>query len=140
MTMATAMLWRPLAGLQEELDRILASSRATQPAVRPAVNLGEDADHLYVEAIVPGATQESLELRVEDGVLRVSGEKQARSGEDVQRWHQRERASGKFGFSLRLPVQVNIDAITAEYTNGILQVTLPKAEAAKPKSITVQVK
>ncbi|OPZ20649.1 MAG: Spore protein SP21 [candidate division BRC1 bacterium ADurb.BinA364] len=107
----------------------------------PLVNLSEDKDAYYVEALAPGVKPESLNITVAANVLTISGEKNGGPGPDVQpeAFHRSERAAGKFVRSLTLPEMVNDQEISADYKNGLLLIKLPKAEVAKPKRISVNV-
>jgi HSP20 family protein len=106
----------------------------------PMINLYEDCDHVYVEALAPGIDVESLDLAVIRNVLSISGEKR-RTPDQIppEAFHRNERAAGKFVRTLDLPVEVDADQVKAEYQHGLLMVTLAKAAAAKPKQITVTV-
>jgi HSP20 family protein len=106
----------------------------------PLINLCEDRDHVYVEALAPGVDVDSLALAVIGKVLSISGEKR-RTPDTIppEAFHRNERAAGKFVRTVDLPVEVNADQVTAAYQHGLLRVTLAKAAAAKPKPITVTV-
>jgi HSP20 family protein len=96
-----------------------------------------------VEAMAPGVDPDTMQLSVVGNTLSIAGEKRRVAG-DVQpeAFHRSERATGKFVRHIELPVEVvDVDEgkVQAEYTNGLLTVTLPKAEKAKPKQIAVQV-
>lgn len=106
----------------------------------PLVNVSEDKDNVYVEALAPGIDPRSLDVSVAKNVLTLSGEKPV-DGEDVkpEAFHRNERAAGKFVRCLELPVEVNESKVTADYKDGLLMVVLPKAEKAKPKQISVSV-
>lgn len=105
----------------------------------PMLNVAEDKDHLYVEALAPGLEPGTLEITVQDGQLRVAGEKPALKDIKAEAFHRSERGAGRFVRTLTLPAAVETDKVTAQYKNGLLLITLPKAEAAKPKQITVSV-
>lgn len=152
------MTWTPMREmevLQREIDRIfedmgmgdwrLPFSRFSflpgrSSRMYPLVNLSEDADNLYVEALAPGVDPKTLKLTVVRNQLSIAGEK-SRSAENVkpEAWHRNERAAGAFVRTLTLPAEVEEGKIKAEYKNGLLLVTMPKAEAGKPKQITVNV-
>jgi HSP20 family protein len=106
----------------------------------PMINLYEDRDHVYVEALAPGVDVESLSLAVIRNVLSISGEKR-RTPDNIppEAFHRNERAAGKFVRTVDLPVEVDADQVKAEYQHGLLMVTLAKAAAAKSKQITVTV-
>ncbi len=106
----------------------------------PLVNMSEDRDHLYIEALAPGVAPESIDLTVIRNVLTLTGEKR-RHPEDIkpEAFHRSERAAGKFVRTFELPVEIDADHVKAEYKHGLLMVTLPKAAAAKPKQISVSV-
>ena len=106
----------------------------------PLTNLYEDKDALYLEALAPGVDPATLELSVVGNTLCISGEKRRVAGEVTpDAFHRSERATGKFVRQLQLPVDVDEQHVQATYTDGLLMVTLPKAEKAKPKQIVVQV-
>ena len=104
----------------------------------PHINLREDADHIYVEALLPGIEPDKVDMNVLGNTLTLSGERtessNARSGAT---WHRRERGTGKFLRTIELPVDIDPDQVKAEYQNGLLMVKLPKVEAAKPKKISI---
>ncbi|MGB7951308.1 MAG: Hsp20/alpha crystallin family protein [Candidatus Binatia bacterium] len=145
--------WDPFEGiesLRQEIDRAfegfgqgphrVAFLPGRGPRRYPLINLLEDKERLYVEALTPGVEPQSLNVSVMQNRLTISGEK-SRIGGDVkpEAFHRSERASGKFVRAVDLPVEVDEGAIQAEYRNGLLVVTLPKAEKAKPKQINVKV-
>jgi HSP20 family protein len=113
---------------------------ARGPRRYPMVNLLEDKDNLYIEALTPGVDPQSLNLSVMQNRLTLSGEK-SRAPVEIkpEAFHRNERASGKFVRTIDLPVEVDEGRIQAEYKNGLLVVTLPKAEKARPKQINVKV-
>jgi HSP20 family protein len=127
-------------GLGEEPSRQVAFLPGRGPRRYPLLNLLEDKDHIYIEALTPGVDPKSLNITVMQNRLTVSGEKSAVQGEiRPEAFHRNERASGKFVRTIDLPMEVDEDAIQAEYKNGLLTVILPKAEKAKPKQINVRV-
>ncbi len=107
----------------------------------PLINIGEDQENVYVEALAPGLDPGALEISVVHDTLRIAGEKAALD-ESIkpEAYHRSERSAGRFVRSVSLPTRVNSDKVSAEYRNGLLLVTLPKAEEAKPRHIAVDVK
>jgi HSP20 family protein len=106
----------------------------------PLMNLSEDRDHVYVEALAPGVDVDSLALTVIGNVLSIAGEKRRMSDTiPPEAFHRNERAAGKFVRTVDLPVEVDAEQVTAAYQHGLLLVTLAKAAAAKPTQIPVTV-
>jgi HSP20 family protein len=147
--------FRELESLRREFDRIFGdyAGNGGSPYARaaflpgraarlyPMVNMREDRDHLYLEALAPGLDPGSVELTVHNNTLRIQGEKQAISADiKPEQWHRSERSAGRFVRTLSLPVDVDSENVKAEYRNGLLHITLPKSEKAKPKQISVEVK
>lgn len=134
-----------LARAKREMDRLFSSFSAGWPSgafgfgsgVFPALNLSESGDTLYVEAEVPGVRPEALEISVEGRTLVLRGERKADAPEGVS-YHRRERMNGRFSKSISLPYEVQVDKVEVDYKDGVLKLTLPKAEHAKPRAITVK--
>lgn len=105
----------------------------------PQVNLSEDEEKVYVEATAPGIDPESVEVTVERDTLTIAGERKGEKDDDESRtWHMKERWSGAFTRTIRLPVEIDAEKVSAEYADGVLRITLHKAEAAKPRQIEVK--
>ena len=102
----------------------------------PALDLYQNNDNVIARVELPGMRKEDIEISLHDGMLTISGERKSESDEKAERT---ERYVGKFRRSVSLPTAVNSDKVTANYRDGILTVTLPKAEEAKPKQIQVNV-
>ena len=110
------------------------------PRRYPLINLLEDGESLQIEALTPGVDSQSLNVTVLHNRLTLSGEK-ARLPAEVraEAFHRSERSSGKFVRTLDLPVEVDDERIQAQYKNGLLIITLPKAEKAKPRQVNIKV-
>ena len=106
----------------------------------PTVDIEEDADKYLIRADLPGVDRENIDVKLENGVLSIRGEKRSQSetGEGT-RHHRRERFHGTFARSFTLPEAVRADAIDASYKDGVLSLSIPKAEEAKPKAIDIKV-
>jgi len=105
----------------------------------PLVNLSEDEGHVYVEALAPGVDPKSLDLSVVQGTLTIKGEKPGLQQVSAEAYHRNERAAGRFVRTIELPAEVDAAKVHADYRNGLLLVTLPKSEKAKPKQIPISV-
>lgn len=139
-------LLREMSRMQRDLDAIFrgfGTGSGAGFALRdwPRINLREDTDHIYVEALLPGGDPEKLEMNVLGNTLTIAGERAGSESEKNGRtWHRRERGAGRFLRSIELPVEIKPDRVKAEYKNGLLLVTLPKVEEAKPKRISIKVR
>ena len=142
-------VWSPLdhlLNLREELHRLFDSpvaegQRTTEffDGWTPAIDLYEDNENLFVKVELPGLKKEEIEVSVHDGALSISGERQAVKQDSSNQMFRSERFFGRFHRTLTLPKPVAVDAIKAAYKDGVLTVTLPKTEEAKPKQIEVSV-
>jgi HSP20 family protein len=103
----------------------------------PAINVWEDGDKLYVEAEIPGVKSETLDVTVVGGELTIKGERPATAEEGLT-FHRRERGTGSFIRVVHLPVEVDANQVDAALNDGVLLITLPKSEAAKPRKVQVK--
>ncbi|MEJ2097436.1 MAG: Hsp20/alpha crystallin family protein [Deltaproteobacteria bacterium] len=106
--------------------------------VFPAINLTEDKNNFYVRAELPGISKDDLEIEASGNNLSISGERKIPSLEEGARYHRRERESGKFSRMISLPSDIDSGKVNAVLTNGILKLTVPKAEKAKPRQISIK--
>jgi len=136
-------IWSDMNRLHNEMNRMFDrfglgdGMRQVAPSY-PALNLWQDDDNLYVEAELPGMELNELEiLATGDDQLTIKGRREAPSVEKGT-WHRQERGYGDFSRILNLPHEVDPDKVEAEFKHGVLCVTLPKREEAKPRRITVK--
>ena len=101
------------------------------------MDLVETEDHLVLKADLPGMTKDDLDIEVKDGVLTVSGERKAEDEEKADTHYRIERAFGSFSRSLTLPRGITPDRIDADFTDGVLQVRIPKPEERKPQRVRI---
>jgi HSP20 family protein len=106
----------------------------------PAVDIAERDDEYVVKVELPGVTRDDVKITSQDNVLTIRGEKKHEKESKGMNYHRTERAYGSFQRSFTLPGTVKEDKIEAEFKDGTLVITLPKAEEAKPRTIEVQVK
>ncbi len=151
--MRTWDLFKEMDQLHREIDGIfqgLNHGRLFGPAFEPGlglrhypkINLRDDADNVYVEALLPGVDPDSVDMNILGDTLTLAGERHDPAGESAngRTWHRRERGTGKFLRSIELPVTIVAEQVKAEYSNGLLRVTLPKSAEAKPKKISVKLR
>lgn len=142
-----SMGWRhPFAELHHmsrQMDRLThgllgSPGLGWRPArVFPAINLTEDADRYFVRAELPGIQADALDIQAVGRNLTISGERTIPSEGENIRYHRREREAGKFSRVIGLPGDIDTNKVDAKLANGMLTVTIAKAEAAKPKQITI---
>ena len=103
----------------------------------PALDLYESGDHFVAVVELPGMRKDVIDISLHDGTLTISGERKRESNDNGETAQRTERYVGTFRRSISLPTRVDASKVTATYQEGILKVTLPKAEEAKPKQIQV---
>ena len=133
---------RELTRVRREMDRLLSDlvggGGATMGSgVFPPLNVGEDAENVYVCAEVPGVKPEDMDVSVHGNTLTLRGERKPEALENVN-YHRRERTAGTFHKAVTLPAEINADGVRADCRDGVLKLTLPKAEHAKPRRISVK--
>jgi HSP20 family protein len=147
--MANWDVFRELDRLRREVDDAFRSTGFNRPlgstflspvtARRfPLVNLSEDEGHVYVDALVPGVDTKDSDLAVLRNTVTISGERKPLVEQKGQIVHRSELGSGKFSRTLELPVDIDPDKTSAECRDGILRITLAKAEHAKPRKIEIK--
>ena len=105
----------------------------------PAVDIYETDHNLVLKAELPGVDPKDVDIRIENGTLHLKGERKFSSEVKQENYHRVERAYGSFTRSFSLPSSVSADQVSAEYNNGLLTLTLPKREEAKPRTIKINV-
>ena len=132
----------PLASIrlfEDAFTRMVNEPRANRPW-SPAVDIYETENDLVLKADVPEVDPKAIDVRVENQTLTISGERKFEHQNEGQGFHRIERSYGSFVRSFAVPNLFDTDKITAEVKNGVLSVTLPKKEAAKPRQVKVEVK
>lgn len=140
--------WETFRGantLQEQVNRLFndvferSSQESNLSTWAPAVDIAETEHELVVEADLPGVDPKDLDIRVENNVLTIRGERKFEKKVNEDNYLRVERAYGSFTRSFSLSNTVNSEAIKADYQNGVLSLSIPKREEAKPKQIKVNV-
>jgi HSP20 family protein len=127
--------------MQRELNRLYEPNlpkRVRRPVSFPAVNIWTNDDNAFVTAEVPGVEPKDIDIALVGGTLTISGSRFMEDLEDNTRYHRQERNYGKFSRSIQLPFNVNASKVEANFKDGILSITLPKAEEDKPRKISVK--
>lgn len=132
-----------MGDLRKEIERLFDAFDGTPRAVIrsgvfPALNVSEDADHIYVRAELPGVSPEEIEITTHENNLIIKGERKIPAEAEKVSYHRREREAGSFRRITSLPTQVDTNKVTATCKDGVLTVTLPKATEAKPRRIDVK--
>jgi HSP20 family protein len=140
--------WEPTRGLttlQDQINRLFHDSfprteeEASLSAWAPAVDIYETEHELVVKADLPEVDAKDLDIRVENNILTIRGERKFEKKVNEENYLRVERSYGSFARSFTLANTVNAEAIKADYQNGVLTLTIPKREEAKPKQIKVNV-
>ncbi len=143
--------FRDLVGLQDRMNRLFDESfrGLTRGAAEedwalggtwaPAVDIYEQEGHIVLKAELPGVDPHDVDIRLENNVLTLRGERKVDNDVTRDNYHRVERAYGAFTRSFTLPTVVDQEHIKADYKDGVLKVTLPKREEAKPKQISISV-
>lgn len=132
----------PLANLklfEDAFARLLSEPPSGRPW-SPAVDIYETENELVLKADLPDMELNDIEVRVENQTLTLTGERKFRQEATTKGFHRMERSYGAFSRSFSVPQTVDTDKVGAEYRNGVLTITLPKKEAAKPRQVKVEVK
>jgi len=139
--------WEPareLDSLQSEVNRLFDTFFGGQPNGNslprrwvPAMDLVETDESLVLRADLPGLTREDVNIEIKDGVLTVSGERRSDDDEKADGYYRVERAFGNFSRSLSLPRGVDADGVSADFSNGVLEVRIPKPEERKPHRVEI---
>lgn len=135
-----------LSDLRDEIDRLFESpltelTRTSQllSGWTPALDVYEDKENFTVKAELPGMKKEEIEVSLHEGMLSISGERKSESKREEAEVHRTERFFGRFQRTVNLPAAVAAEKVKAAYKDGVLTITLPKTEEAKPKHIDVSV-
>jgi len=148
--MATWDVFSELDSLRREIDAAFRGAGLSRPfgqtflaplASRrfPLVNFSEDEGNVYIEALVPGVDPKNVDLSVLRNTVTISGERKAFPEKQGQVVHRTELGSGTFSRTIELPLDIDPNRISAQCKDGIMQITLAKAEHAKPKKVEISV-
>jgi len=134
-------MWEEMERMQRDMNRLFRSSRGSRLHAAPsfpAMNIWASDEGQLITAEIPGVEPDDLDISVTGEILTLSGTRKAEHFGDEVRYHRQERGYGRFKRSIQLPYPVQVDKIEASFKNGVLKVSLPRAEEDKPKKITVK--
>ena len=147
--MSNLTRWEPvreMMTLREAMDRLFDDAFTRPLNLRdggwsaPAIDMYQTDDEVVVRAALPGFKADEVQINVTGDVLTLRGEMKQQDEKKERAWHIREQRWGSFERSISLPTEVTADQAVADFENGILTITLPKAEEVKPKTINVKPK
>jgi HSP20 family protein len=125
--------------LREAFSPVSGEGNVSTRTWAPPVDIYENGDNLVLKAELPGINPDDVEIRVEDNTLYLKGERKSEKDVKEQNYHRIERSYGAFARSFSLPNSVDADKVTANFQDGVLTLTMPKKEEAKPKTIKINV-
>jgi HSP20 family protein len=130
--------------LQDEVNHLYETFFGKKPVrprtdVFPPVNVSEDHDNIYATAELPGVGPEDIDITVDEDSLTLKGSRKIQADTEGISYHRREREEGAFNRKVSLPTRIITDKVHAETKDGILTVSMPKAEEVKPKTIEIKV-
>lgn len=141
MSTPQALIHDPFNGLrlfEDAVTRLMSEPRTGRPW-SPSVDIVETQDALQLKADLPGLKLEDIDVRVEHQTLTLRGKRAFEKDESVKGYHRIERSYGEFVRSFGIPDTVDTEKVAADYKNGVLTISLPKKEAAKPRQVKVAV-
>lgn len=146
--MSNLIRWEPareMMSLRDAMDRLFDDAFTRPLSIRdgwsvPAIDMYQTDDEIVVKAALPGIKADEVQINVTGDMLTLKGEVRQDEEKKEKAWHIREQRFGSFERSVALPTAVVADKAKAEFENGILTVTLPKADEVKPRTITVKAK
>ena len=146
--MSNLTRWEPareMMTLREAMDRLFDDAFTRPLSIRdgwsaPAIDMYQTDDEIVVKASLPGFKADDVQINITGDVLTLRGEMKHEDEKKEKAWHLREQRWGSFERSVALPTNVVADQANADFENGVLSITLPKAEEAKPRTISVKAK
>lgn len=132
--------WNPLNELrqiQDEMDRLFTQA-VPRTGEYPPINVWSNEEQVIVQAELPGYAADDIDISVVQNTLTLRGERKPDALKEGEQYHRRERRTGQFVRTVELPFEVDNDKVQADYQAGILSISLPRAEATRPKRIEVK--
>jgi HSP20 family protein len=123
---------------EDAVTRLMSEPRAGRPW-SPAVDILETEDSITLKADIPDVNLDDIDVRVENQTLTIRGQRKWEQDENVKGYHRIERSYGEFVRSFQIPSTVDSERVEAAYKNGVLQISLPNTDAAKPRQVKISV-
>jgi len=133
------VMWRDLTRLQDEMNRVFSRVTDSSPTTFPAVNVWASQESAVVTTELPGVELQDLDISVVGDALTIRGSRRPEQLNEGDTYHRRERRWGQFVRVVQLPFRVEPDEVSATLKNGLLNITLPRAHADRPRKIQVRV-
>ena len=130
--------WREVDRLQREMNRLFEDYDPSTQPVFPAINLWTNENTAFITAELPGLESDDIKLSVLDQNVVLEGSRKPEVPSEGETYHRQERGFGNFKRSIQMPFPLNADKVVAKFENGILTISLPRAEEDKPKRITIK--
>jgi len=130
--------WAQMQRIENEMNRVLSRYASPSTSEFPAVNIWVDGDIAMVTTEIPGIDPERIDISVVGKTLVIRGSREPEAIGEGEAYHRRERWYGQFAKSVEMPFQISPEKVEAKFSKGVLTITLPRAEADKPKKITVK--
>lgn len=132
--------WRTFRDMDDMFDHVFGNCALAPSEWAPAVDISESEDGYTIKADLPGMKKEDIEVSAYDDTVVIKGERKSEHEDKEKGYHRVERQYGSFSRTFRVPGGLDAKKVTADYKDGVLHVTVPKCEEAKPKLIEVKVK
>jgi HSP20 family protein len=130
--------WREIDRVQEELSRLYPRRGEPQTFDFPAINVWTGPDGVVLTAELPGVEPDKMDISVAGDTVTVRGSRAVDEPKQGESFHRREREGGQFARSVKLPFEIDPAKVDARFSSGVLTLTLPRAEAEKPKKIAIK--
>ncbi len=136
-------IWQEMDQIQREMNRLFdttSKGRVFNSPSYPAINIWTNEDGQVISAEMPDVHPDDIDIDVTGDALSISGERKPDELIKDAHYHRRERSYGSFSRTIQLPFMVDTNKVEANFKNGVLMISLPRAEADKPKKITIKIK
>jgi HSP20 family protein len=131
-------IWREMTRLQEEMNRLFSRTQEPRAGGFPAINLWASQESAVVTTELPGVEQADIDISVVGDTLTIQGVRRPNEMGEGSNYHRRERGFGRFVRAMQLPFRVEPNEVSATLRNGTLSITLPRAQADRPRKVQIK--